>query len=362
MEAEIAMENEPTESLARRWEELAAAEPRLRQRDAAQRLGSSEGQLVASQLSSGRAVRLQSRWLDLLRDFEALGQVMALTRNPHCVIEKTGIYGNVSSESGGHVGQVLGADEEQPSGVDLRLFLRGWSAGFACFGPDGTRRSFQFFSPGGQAIHKVHLLGRRSQAAFDLLVDTYALAHQTDPFDASVVDPTPPTAKPDDQMDTETLLAGWEALQDTHDFFHLLRRTGATRTQALRLGSPRWAERVRLGSWRRALRVARDARLPLMAFVGNAGVLQIHTGPVRNLVGVDEWFNVMDPGFNLHLHEPGVAEAWVVRKPARGAIVESLELYDAQGRTVALLFVKRSGDGEPAPAAWRQVLSALPRA
>jgi putative hemin transport protein len=334
------------------------AEPGLRQRDAADRLGCSEGALVASQLGAKGAVLLAPRWLDVLRDFESLGPVMALTRNQLCVIEKVGRSQSVTSEAGGQMGQVLDA------GIDLRIFFRSWGAGFACRAPTAggeDKLSFQFYSPGGEAVHKVHLRGESSRSAFEDLVARYRHERQSDPFDLAVTDPPPAPEKPDDQVDGAALLSGWEALEDTHEFFHLLRRVGASRTQALRLGSPKWAQRVRLGSWRQVVEQARDAELPLMAFVGSRGVIQIHTGPVKKIVPMEKWFNVMDPGFNLHLHEPGVSEAWVVRKPAQGVIVESLELYDATGGTVALFFVKRK-EGRAPPPSWSLILSELARA
>jgi putative hemin transport protein len=344
-------------SLAQRWAALSDKNPHLRQREAAAQLGVSEGRLVASRLGSSNAVVLAPRWLELLSDMEAVGPVMALTRNAHCVIEKIGFYRNVSPQAGGAMGQVL--DE----GIDLRLFLNSWGSGFACRvqSEHGPKRSLQFYSPGGEAVHKIHLTADSNGAAFDDLVSRYAQSDQVDPFDPAAVDPPPPSEKPDDEVDVEALLSGWEGLVDTHEFFMLLRRVGATRTQALRLGSPRWAERVELGSWRHALDEENLAELPLMAFVGSRGVIQIHTGKASKSFATGDWFNVTAPGFTLHLCETGVAEAWVVRKPTEGVVVTSLELYDAQGRTVALFFAKRPEAGQPPPARWTDTLASLAR-
>lgn len=56
-----------------------------------------------------------------------------------------------------------------------------------------------------------------------------------------------------------------------------------------------------------------------------------------------EWFNTMQPGYDLHLFEPGVSEVWLVRKPTDTGVVNSLELYDAEGQTAALSFCKAQG-------------------
>ena len=94
---------------------LRETEPGLRARDAAQRLGVSEGALVASRVGDG-VTRLEGELPDIIRDLPALGRVMALTRNEYCVHEKKGAYDHI--DIGGAMGIVLAED------IDLRLFLR----------------------------------------------------------------------------------------------------------------------------------------------------------------------------------------------------------------------------------------------
>jgi putative hemin transport protein len=97
-----------------------------------------------------------------------------------------------------------------------------------------------------------------------------------------------------------------------------------------------------------------------MVFVGSPGVIQVHSGTVTRLRMVGDWFNVLDPEFSLHLREPGVASAWVVRKPTVDGIVTSVELFDRDGETIALLFGKRK-PGQPESEAWRRLVAGLPR-
>lgn len=129
------------EDIAQQWSQLRQTEPKLRIRDAAAKLGVSEAQLVA--LGCGTtATRLSADWGDFIRELEALGPVMALTRNDGAVSEKDGHYRNVEIFAGHtRMGQVL------DSGIDLRLFLDRWAIGFAVCedSPRGPRRSFQFF-------------------------------------------------------------------------------------------------------------------------------------------------------------------------------------------------------------------------
>ncbi len=95
-----------------------------------------------------------------------------------------------------------------------------------------------------------------------------------------------------------------------------------------------------------------------MVFVGNPGMIQIHTGPVENLKATGPWFNVLDEAFNLHLNEAALDSAWVVWKPTEDGTVTSLELFDATGLLVATLFGKRK-PGVAEDEGWRAVVNGL---
>ncbi|WP_010107571.1 hemin-degrading factor, partial [Burkholderia oklahomensis] len=110
---------------------------------------------------------------------------------------------------------------------------------------------------------------------------------------------------------------------------------------------------------RRVLERAAQSRLPIMVFVGNRGMIQIHTGPVTNIRRMGAWINVLDEDFNLHLREDLVASAWAVRKPTSDGIVTSVELFDAAGDNIAMLFGARK-PGQPELAGWRELVRALP--
>jgi putative hemin transport protein len=95
-----------------------------------------------------------------------------------------------------------------------------------------------------------------------------------------------------------------------------------------------------------------------MVFVGNHGMIQIHTGPVKTVRAMSPWLNVLDPGFNLHLRSDLVASAWVVCKPTSDGIVTSLELFDAEGESIAMLFGARK-PGTPELAGWRGLIAGI---
>jgi putative hemin transport protein len=331
---------------------LKEGEPRLRIRDAASRLGVSEAELVAARCGDG-VIRLDADWGALIKELPNLGKVMALTRNESAVHEKVGVYGKISVMQS--MGLVLNED------IDLRLFMGHWHHGFAVTEEvrSGTRRSLQFFDVDGTAIHKIYLRDDSNWQAYEEMVAKYRSGDQV-PGLKVLPQAEKAAPRPDAEIDVAVLRGRWEALQDVHEFFGMLQDLGAAREQAFRLVGRDFAWPVETNSLVRTLEAARDRELEIMVFVGSPGVIQIHTGPVGNLKAMGPWFNVLDPGFNLHLRVDRIASAWAVRKPQRDSLVTSLELFDKDGEVIAILFGKRK-PGQPELDAWRELVAELPR-
>lgn len=330
-------------ALRARNDELAAARPGLRARNLAQALGVSEAQWVAAQCGGTRAVALSGEPQAIFRELGSLGEVMALTRNDWCVHERHGRYEDIQAE--GMVGLVLGPD------IDLRVFFANWKSAWAVE-QDG-RQSLQFFDGAGEAVHKVYRTEATDGAAYDALVARFAAepywpeAHAYPPADeaSSVADPA-------------ALRAAWLAMQDTHEFFPLLRKFKVGRLAALAAAGPDLAQRVDNDAAERILKSAAESRLSIMCFVGNRGMIQIHTGPVANLRRTGPWYNVLDPRFNLHLNTEAIDSAWVVNKPTSDGWVTSLEIYAASGDLIVQFFGERK-PGKPELAEWRQLAASL---
>lgn len=348
----IIKEGPASSGLAERWAALKAAEPKLRIRNAAEKLGVSEAELVATGAPEGRAVLLQADPGWLIEQVPTFGEVMALTRNDHAVHEKVGRYDNVSI--GAHAGLVVNKD------IDLRLFVQRWKFAFAVMDPvkDGIRKSLQFFDASGRAVHKIFLRPESDEAAFDRLVASCRADDQSGVIAVSEA-PAPVAERPDGEIDAASLRAEWENLQDTHELFNLLRRYKVGRHQALRLVGGELAYQVAPSAFRALLESAAADSLPIMVFVGNEGCIQIHTGPIVRTAPMEPWFNVLDPGFNLHVREDAIHEAWVVRKPTSDGVLTSVELYDSSNSGFLTLFGVRKG-GQPDDANWRDLVERQP--
>lgn len=333
--------------LAARWSRLRDEKPALRIRDAAVTLGVSEAELVA--LGAGKtATPLTPDWRGILNDMPGVGRVMCLTRNEHCVHERHGCFEGVDVK--GPHGIVLGPD------IDLRLFLGTWKHGFAVREPlkQGERLSLQFFDGAGEAVHKIYATDETDRPAFDALISRYTAAT---PPDMKIVAREADTAdRPDSEIDVAGLRAAWLAMKDTHEFFGMLGKFKVGRVQALRLVGEDLARELPVRTLRAAFEAAAADGTPIMVFVGSHGCIQIHTGPVKRLVDTHGWFNVLDPDFNLHLRDEGVARVFSVRKPTEDGIVTSVEAFDARGRNILLMFGARK-PGTPELEEWRAIVA-----
>lgn len=340
----------PTNALKEAWTRLTIENPKLRIRDAARTLGVSEAELLATGCGE-QVTRLEADWKELFKELGSLGEVMALTRNDHAVHERKGEYLTIHAD--GPSGLVLGEE------IDLRVFFSHWHLGFAVQEKtrDDLRRSLQFFDKDGTAVHKVYLQPEGNLEAFEALVEKYRSADQS--VEQAVTPlPEPAADRPDGEIDFEALYNGWRRLEDTHDFFPLLKKHEVSRIQALRHAEADLATELAPISCSHLLEQAAAREVSIMVFVGSRGVIQIHTGPVHRIARTGPWINVLDPRFNLHLREDAVATAWIVRKPTRDGVVTSLEIFDAENNVIALFFGKRK-PGIPESEEWRALVEEI---
>ena len=340
-------------TLAEKWQDLTNENPHLRIRNAAAELDVSEVELLATQV--GKTVtRLRPEFEKLMAEFESLGFANGITRNDSVVHERKGVYLNYSWNP--HAALFVGDD------IDLRLFPSSWKSCFAVQEGEGSkeRKSIQLFDKYGSAVHKVYLTSVSNDDAFHHIVKTYKDDNQTahelvEPF----VVPKHLREVREVEPDFKTFKEDWINLQDTHHFFGMINKYKLHRIEALENApSTYFAEKIGNDGLRKALLAASSTELPIMVFVGNRGAIGIHTGPVKKIVDHNEWLNVLDPDFNLHIREKDIDQTWIVRKPTEDGEVTSIECFDKQGELIITLFGKRK-PGIPEMQAWRDLVKSI---
>lgn len=323
----------------------------LRERDIAARLNISEAALIAAEVGI-TAIRIDADANRFLARVAELGEVLALSRNESAVHEKIGVYENI--KAGVQAAIVLGDN------IDLRIFPKRWAYAFAVTKIDGVdeKLSLQFFDKAGSAVHKVHLRPASDVAAYRSIVAELRLDDQSQDFleDRSGYD----NGEIDGDVSRDELRDHWGRMTDTHQFVGLLKKLKIGRQRAIRSIGNDYAWKLDSSAVAEMMHACAREGLPVMCFVANDGIVQIHSGPIVSVKTMGPWINVMDPTFHLHLRQDHIVETWAVRKPTKDGHVTSLEAYGADGEMIIQFFGKRQ-EGFDERRDWRGIIEDLPK-
>ncbi len=338
--------------LRQSYEKYIAQHPKTRQRDVARALYVSEAALVDEQICL-QSIRLKPDCASIIEDLPKLGYIMTLMRNEFAVHERKGIYQNVRIK--GPMGLVIAEDRK----IDLRLFLSQWQYAYAVRETldSGDRYSLQFFNKAGVAIQKIFLQKESDLQQYQWLISHYTHENQ---FSQIQFENTAVVRDLADDADVnqEELVQDWKKMTDVHQFIGMLRRHNVDRQQAFRLVGTEFAEEFSTKKMELLLEQIMERKISIMCFVGNQGAIQIHTGIINKVKAIGPWLNILDPEFNLHLLETGIAAAWVVRKPTADGIITSIELYDAEGAQIVQFFGERK-EGQPENIHWQRLAESV---
>ena len=351
---------ETSSNLKQAWLDIQKAKPGIRIRDAAESIGCSEAELLATTVN-GYTTRLSGDWTKLFIRLPELGRIMSLTRNDSCVLEHKGPFQKIDI-----MGNAPNAMATVIGPIESRVFFSVWKFGFAVRQetPHGLQQSLQFFDGAGNAITKIFLQppsGKKAgsnQEAFDSIVQDFRAEDQDTVLE--VLPATDATSKKIDEVNKAALIDDWTAMKDTHDFFGMLRKHGVSRLDALYLAQDKFTYQIDKASLRVLLERASAEKLPIMIFAGNKGNLQIHQGKVQTIRVMDAWLNVLDPDFNMHLREDHVNTVWVVKKPTTDGTVTAIEVFDKKANMIVQFFgLRKPGISELEN--WRKLVDDLPK-
>ena len=341
------------------WKAIQQAKPGIRIREAAADLGSSEAELVATTIGDD-TVRLEARWQELVKRLPELGRIMSLTRNNGCILEHKGPFQKVNTFGNADhaMGTVIGP-------IETRIFFQAWHVAFAVKQKKDDREliSLQVFDQSGEAITKIYLQENSDTDAFERLMNDFASSDQSpEQFTKKYSEETF-----NSNVNKAALLNDWAALEDTHDFFPMLKKYNVHRYNALELAEDKFSYRITPSSVEKILQGAATEKLPIMIFAGNRGNLQIHQGKVKTIrlierghTGEEKWLNVLDPDFNMHLRMDYVQYVWVVTKPTKDGDVTSVEVFDKDKNLIVQFFGLRK-PGIQELDGWRNLVNSLPR-
>jgi len=132
------------------------------------------------------------------------------------------------------------------------------------------------------------------------------------------------------------------------------------RHDAVKLVGEEFAQELEKDAVREMLETVHESQMPLMCFVASSGCVQIFTGQIGPVKMMDDWINLLDGRFHLHLRGRDIDRVWAVRKPTKDGIVSSMEVFDTKGEMIIQFFGERK-EGRSELESWRKVLADLPR-
>lgn len=322
-----------------------------------------------------KVTRLQADGVKAAPDIMArvldLGQVQVRSAQANASISRVGIpnhlpeswtdtTGDASKDAAQRASNRLNGNGYFGGEIDLRFRFPAWEYAFAITDTSNAecpRRSLVFFNAEGRLIHTVSLANTSHEAAFDALVQEFRHAEQAAPVLPAKAAPAEAAAATvaDAEVDLKAYRAAWDGISDVHQFNRIMRDFQLAREQAVRLGPTDKVRALAPASARMLLQTAAKEGIPIMVFVSNGGVIQVHGDTIHNLRSVGDWLVVDDPSSYMTLNRAAVASAWAIER----AGVYSVDLFDAQSQLIASFFGVRSKEN-PTPEPWINLVKRLP--
>ena len=342
------------------WQQYQALKekiPMLFPTEGATALGVSEFELM---LASPYSQYIGDQCKAVLKQFETFGDMESIVRNELAVHEKMAPYHNL--KLGEKMGLALNV-----GGLDLRFFMWQWRHMLAVTDTsraDKPSYSIQFYNAQGAAIDKVYLreLSDENIANWQALIAPQQQTVNTETLTLEVQAPLSEWRyKALSEAESTQLQQGWQAMTDVHQFHSLLKNIDIDRASSYHQAPDQMTQQLDISAVEAVFTHARDAKCPIMIFVGNSGLVQIQTGTVQTLKRMGDWFNILDKDhndFTLHLKDRALAQVWCVKRPTKDGIVTCIEGFDGHGVSIFSVFGQRL-EGTPELAEWQQIVATV---
>lgn len=302
--------------------------------------------------SQGGIVRLRADWRSLLPLLRQLGQVTSVTTSCHATLHYEGQCPEYQ-----HFDRCGLFSAEA---FDLRVCLPFWAAAFAIAcrlpGEASLSRSLHFYDQRGGTIHQT-FLGRNSVTeAFEEILERFVEQDQS-PFPCAVESGTrqcdPSCCR------TSALLSDWSRLKNTLEFTSLLREHRVTRQYAFLAGQGLFTRRLGLRTLRSLLQRIAVGRLGIETRVGNGSCEQACRDEIRSVSCPAGVLAIRGHNTAVRITEDSIASAWILKIPTKSGPIESIELNDADGNTIASIRGVRIDTGCQS-SEWHRLLEAMP--
>ena len=262
---------EKLNTLKQQWAELLQKpeHQKIRIKDAADILNVSEAELLSTNIGENTHFLKISNWLQLFKEFAALGPMMYLVRNDYAVHEMTIPINNVQQETDvillwnkkGHI------KITEPC-LKYAFYTSGMARGNKIY-------SIQIFDSDGTAILKIYLKNEELEK-FKEIKNQHEREYD---YELQKMEKHTSNSTNRDKSDQERL--EW-VIKDNFSI-------------------KKYLEDIAINKTKISIRISND------------GAESMYSGTIKNVIHKFGWLNIMDPTFNLHVKDMQINEIWTTK-------------------------------------------------
>jgi len=284
------------QSLKSKWEKLQSEDNKIRIRDAAKKLGTSEASLLSTEINDGVLFLNISDYHTFLSEVLSLDKIMLLIRSDSVVHEKT-----ISSKD------IQLRDNKVFNNKSNELILEFNPTLFKYIFSQNklhakrSLRSFQIFDIYGDAILKIYLKGK-NEIEFDNIVERYKSEYNyelQEPINHKNLEP-------------KSIIELNSSVKECECYDYDLNEN------ILR--------KVLIGSSKE--------QIPIQIHAIGKGTIQYHKDLIKKIVDFGPWINIIDKTFNLHAMENHLKHVILKKHEKNNDLFYHLDFFDMRNNYV----------------------------
>lgn len=253
------------QSLKSKWEKLQSEDNKIRIRDAAKKLGTSEASLLSTEINDGVLFLNISDYDTFLSEVLSLDKFMLLIRSDSVVHEKT-----ISSKDIQLRDNKVFNNKSNESILEFNPTLFKYVFSQNKLHAKRSLRSFQIFDIYGDAILKIYLKGK-NEIEFDNIVERYKSEYNyelQEPINLKNLEPKSIVDLKSSEKECEC-----------------------------------YKYDIKENILRKVLIASSKEQIPIQIHAIGKGTIQYHKDPIKKIVDFGPWINIIDKTFNLHAME-----------------------------------------------------------
>ena len=276
------------------WKTLQSKNNKIRIRDAAKQLGTSEASLLSTEIDDSVSFLNINNYDDFFAEILSMDRIMLLIRSESVVHEKT------ISTKGVKLKKNKIVDIKSNSSIlKFNPYLFKYVFAQNKLHANKSLRSFQIFDNYGDAILKIYLKGN-DESKFDEIASEYNVDYNYELQGDRIIKRLQP-----EYIKREAI-----------DFINKLEKK---KTYQYDLGE---------NILRKILIAVSDTKIPIQIHAIGLGTIQYHRDSINKIIDFGPWINIIDKRFNLHAIESHLTQTTLNEYNANGDKSYSIDFYD----------------------------------